>query len=67
VYDSLKHIKTALSDATSLTDNIISQIFKGLRESTITRNYIIETTSAVLKLFDKPSYSHYLAYHRIDS
>ncbi len=62
VYDSLRHRKTALADATALTDTIMSALsFSG--DAVIDRNKIVQETSRVLRRFDKIAAALYEALH----
>ncbi|HUP26343.1 MAG TPA: hypothetical protein VM124_01695 [Candidatus Limnocylindrales bacterium] len=63
VYESLKHRKTALSDATALTDTIVGQLYPCIKNGGIKRGQIIATASEVLHRYDKAAASHYNAYH----
>ena len=63
VYESLKHRKSALSDATAVTDTIISKLYANVIDGHIDRQQIIQTTGVVLKRFDKAAATHYQAYH----
>jgi transcriptional regulator NrdR family protein len=65
VYDSLRHRKTALADATALTLTIWSQLQGPIEEGLIDREEIIKTVASVLKRFDKAAATHYLAFHPI--
>jgi transcriptional regulator NrdR family protein len=62
VYESLKHRKTALEDATGLVATIISLLLQD-QSAEIDRTTVIKTTHMVLKRFDTPAYTHYSAYH----
>lgn len=63
VYDSLRHRKTALSDATSLTGTVWSQLLPHIKNASIKREDIVGSTFKVLSRFDKAAATHYLAYH----
>lgn len=63
IYDSLRHRKTALRDASALTQTVWSQLQGPIDEGLLDREEIIKTTSAVLRRFDKAAASHYLAFH----
>ena len=67
VYESLKHRKTALSDATSLTDTIISGLYPLMHSAMIENDQISQVVFAVLERFDKPAAVYYAAFHPIDS
>lgn len=63
VYDSLKHRKTAMRDATALTNTIWSKILKHINNASIKRESVIKETTKVLSRFDKASAVQYSAYH----
>lgn len=63
VYDSLKHRKTALKDATGLTDTIVSIALNDTRDGVISRDEISKTCASVLGRFDKIAATYFTAYH----
>lgn len=63
VYDSLRHRKTAVSDATALTGTIIGKLRPHIQDGAITRNQIVKTTAEVLDRFDKAAAVSYRAFH----
>jgi hypothetical protein len=63
VYDSLRHRKSALADATSLTATIISNVYDLADNGVVERDAIITVTTAVLDRFDKVAAVHYRAFH----
>ena len=63
VYESLKHRKTALADATALTDTILITIYATANDATIARDSIVDITSTVLKRFDAAAATSYSAFH----
>lgn len=63
IYDSLKHRKSALSDATGLTDTVISQLYPLMSDAVIEKTAITEVTGVVLRRFDKAAATHYQAFH----
>ncbi|MBA3758288.1 hypothetical protein H0X10_01485 [Candidatus Saccharibacteria bacterium] len=63
VYDSLKHRKTALEDATALTDTIISNLYPLMPAAMLLRSDIIVVSIGVLKRFDKAAASYYQTFH----
>lgn len=67
IYDSLKHRKTALSDATGLTDTIVSQLYPLMTDAVLEKAAITEVTSVVLLRFDKVAATHYQAFHPFES
>jgi transcriptional regulator NrdR family protein len=66
VYESVKHREHALTDATALTDTIISQISVHVQDASIQRGVIIEVTAAVLERFDNAAAVHFRAFHKSD-
>ena len=65
VYDSLKHRKTALEDATGLTDTVISKLLPHMKDAVLDKSLIIITTTTILKRFDKAASTHYKAFHPV--
>lgn len=63
VYDSLRHRKTALSDATMLTDTVLQRLYPKIHTATVQKQQIIEVTLLVLNRFDKVAATHYQAFH----
>jgi transcriptional repressor NrdR len=63
VHFSLQHRKTALTDATALTDTIISNVLALTSDPVITSQTLAEQCHAVLSRFDKVAATHYKAYH----
>jgi transcriptional repressor NrdR len=65
VYDSLRHRKTALRDATALTATIISTLTPLADNAVIDRDVVATVTATVLQRFDKPAATHYRAFHPV--
>ena len=63
VYESVRHRKTALSDATALTDTIIRKLLAVIENGQTTTQLITTITTDVLKRFDTAAAVHYGAYH----
>jgi hypothetical protein len=63
IYDSLKHRKSALNDATGLTDTVISQLYPLMSDAVIEKTAITEVTGVILHRFDKAAATHYQAFH----
>ena len=63
VYDALKHRKTAQQDATALTDTVIAKLLGQVHDATLLKKDVIDTTSGVLKNFDKAAATSYVAFH----
>lgn len=65
LHDSLKHRKTALEDASALTDTIISHLYPLVHDAVLDRAVIIQESIKVLARFDAAASTQYAAYHRI--
>lgn len=63
VYESCKYRKTALEDATALTDTIIMALLSGSRDGTILTANIKATTHDILVKFDSVAATYYGAYY----
>lgn len=63
IYDSLKHRKTALSDASGLTDTVISRLYPLMKDAIVERMAIIGAVTEVLTRFDGVAATHYDAFH----
>lgn len=63
VYESLKHRKTALEDATALTDTIIQRILTAITGAEIQKSLITNTACQVLEAFDRSAAVQYQAFH----
>lgn len=63
VYNSLMHRKTALNDASWLTDTIISKCYPLITNSQLSTDDIGTSALSVLKSFDKVASVHYMAFH----
>jgi transcriptional repressor NrdR len=66
VYDSLKHRKTAVSDATAITSTVIGQLYPLIKEAALERDEITELTISVLQRFDRVAATHYRAFHPLN-
>lgn len=64
IYDSLKHRKTALQDARSLTDTVINKCLSKVAHATLQRNDLVDVTIQTLKHFDNVAATHYAAFHQ---
>jgi len=64
VYESLKHRKTAVSDATALLDTIIFKVLRKNLDSVISSSDILILTADTLERFDSYSAAHYRAYRQ---
>lgn len=63
LYDSLRHRKTATSDATALTGTAVSLLYTLVTDAVLEREQIVETVASVLERFDKVAAVHYKAFH----
>lgn len=63
VYDSLKHRKTAIEDATALIDTIWVQLLPHFSNGSIATEKIIKTIGPILERFDTAASVHYQAFH----
>lgn len=63
LYESLRHRKQATSDATALTDTVITRLYPLVTVGAVASTDIIEVTSVVLKHFDQAAATHYRAFH----
>jgi transcriptional repressor NrdR len=63
IYDSLKHRKTALEDASGLTDTVINKCLEHVANATLDRDDLVTVAAQTLKHFDKAAASHYTAFH----
>lgn len=64
VYESCRHRKTAVSDATALTETIIGRLQTHITDAAVGRDDIVGVTSEVLKRFDRAAQVQYLAFHQ---
>jgi transcriptional repressor NrdR len=63
VYNSLSHRKTALEDATQLTDTIIEQLLRVQANGVLTIVDLTSETLPVIKRFDKAAAVYYQAHY----
>jgi transcriptional repressor NrdR len=63
LYHSCQHRPAAISDATALTDTVISKILAQAHDGVIGAPVIAATVAAALNRFDKPASVHYQAFH----
>jgi len=63
LYEACRHRKTAISDATGLTDTILSKLWPRIEAASLTRDQVIATATEVLKRFDRAAATAYKAYH----
>lgn len=65
VHDSLKHRKTALTDASALTDTIVARILHQTASASVEAAAIATICHAVLVHFDTVAATHYAAFHPV--
>lgn len=65
VYDSLRHRKDALNDATALTSTILSTIYPLAQNAVVERDVLATVAATVLERFDKAAATHYRAFHPV--
>lgn len=63
IHDSLRHRKTAATDATALTNTILSRLQNQLSDAVVAPEQIIQATLETLSNFDSAAASHYRAFH----
>lgn len=63
IYDSLKHRKTAVTDATALTATVLGKLYPLIHEATLERDDIVAIASETLRRFDPVAATHYQAFH----
>lgn len=61
--NSLSHRKTAVTDASVLTDTVIHRLLMVQQRGLLTRDHIIYESGEVLQRFDKAAATHYVAHH----
>lgn len=65
ILNSCNHRKSAINDATALTDTVMNYLLqRKLRHGTIAKAEIIQTALATLKRFDRAAASYYQAYYQ---
>lgn len=62
IYESFKHRKNPTSDASHITQTIITKIIE-LNSPVVTRSEVVSIASSTLKLFDNAAYIQYVAFH----
>lgn len=67
IHSSLKHRKTALADASGLTDTILSHLYPKIASGSLHVAEITQTTLKTLTLFDSVAGTHYQAYHPLNA
>ena len=65
ILDSLKHRKTAIADASALTDTVITRLYPLITDASLMRDDIAQQSQKVLQNFDKAGAVHYTAFHPV--
>lgn len=65
VHDSLKHRKTAINDATGLTDTIIGKLYPLIASGSLDDREIVLVTVETLDAFEPAAATYYRAYHPV--
>jgi transcriptional regulator NrdR family protein len=63
LHSCLKHRKTALEDASALSETVIQKLLTHVDDGTLDAKQISSTVSVVLARFDKPASVAYQAFH----
>lgn len=63
IYDSLRHRRTALDDATALSSTVLRKLYPLIKKARLERKDIVETAAQTLDKFDKVAATHYRAFH----
>ena len=63
IYESCKHRTDALSEASALTDTVLTGLLTNKTSGRLERNTIVKTVHDILQRFDTAAAVHYLAYH----
>ena len=66
IHDSLRHRPTAATDATGITNTIITRLLPA-KNATIDREHIVAMSMDVLEHFDRTAWTHYCAFHPLHS
>lgn len=64
IYTSCGHRKTAVTDASSLTDTVLNLLRSHSQNGVIYRQQLIDTVKTVLGRFDNAASVHYSAFHQ---
>ena len=63
IWNSLQHRKTALTDASGLTDTVIKKLLQEVEAATLGSPSIARAVFVALNRFDKVAATHYQAFH----
>lgn len=64
LYKSCEHRKTALNDASALTDTLINKLAGRISGGTVDSRVITQIVQVALNRFDKAASTHYRAFHK---
>lgn len=64
IVDCCKHRKSPITDATGLTDTILTKLYPLIQDASIQRADIINETAKVLRNFDTAAAVQYTAFHK---
>lgn len=62
IYESCRHRKTAVNDATALVDTVLTKLFGTNHRGVLTSSAIRDITHKTLQHFDQAAGTHYRAY-----
>ncbi|MBC7707841.1 hypothetical protein H7Y63_01315 [Polaromonas sp.] len=65
LYNSLQHRPTALTDASGITDTVISKLMSQAKDGLLQPSQIIQTATVALHRFDTAASVHYQAFHKL--
>jgi transcriptional regulator NrdR family protein len=65
ILQSCLHRTNAITDASWLTDSIVSKLAKKLTDGVIERDKLVTAVYKSLNNFDKSAFVHYQAFHRV--
>ena len=63
LYKSLEHRKTAMEDASALTETTLGKLQSSTQDGLVVATDIIKTAQTILKHFDTAASVHYAAFH----
>jgi transcriptional regulator NrdR family protein len=67
IFESCKHRKTALADASALTLTIIGELVKIVEDGSLERDTVVAIATTVLERFDAAAGTMYAAYHPLQT
>jgi len=63
LHRSCQHRKTALSDASALTDTVIKKLLNSVQDGVVDSQAVLQISQVALNRFDKAASVHYQAFH----